>query len=64
VLKKLIISRGVKQKWIAEQLGVSEVTISNWVKEKATPKEIHLEKLGLLLDIPVGYLKEYYLNRN
>jgi len=56
VLKKLIISKGVKQKWIAEQLGVSEVTVSNWVKEKAIPKEIHLKNLADLLGIPIDQL--------
>lgn len=60
VLKKIFISRGVKQKWIAEQLGVSEVTVSNWVKEKAIPKEIHLQKLSDLLAIPLEDLKPNY----
>ena len=60
MLKKLIISRGVKQKWIDEQLGVSEVTVSNWVKEKAIPKDIHLEKLSVLLAIPIEDLKPEY----
>ena len=60
MLKKLIVSRGVKQKWIAEQLGVSEVTVSNWVKGKAIPKDIHLQKLSELLAIPIEDIKPNY----
>jgi repressor LexA len=37
IIKDLIKSSGFKQKWIAEQLGVSEITISNWVSGKYIP---------------------------
>lgn len=62
MLKKVLRSKGVKQKWIAEKLGVSEVTLSNWVNEKAKPTETHLKKLSELLDIPLAQLKEYYMS--
>lgn len=56
LLKELFKSKGVKQKWLAAKLGVSEVTVSNWVKEKSNPSTKHLEKLSIILDIPLKEL--------
>lgn len=41
-------------------MGVSEVTLSNWVKQKTRPKKEHLEKLSTLLDIPLDQLMMHY----
>lgn len=60
MLKDVLKSKGVKQKWLATKMGVSEVTVSNWAKQKSTPKKEHLEKLSLLLDIPLDQLTMYY----
>jgi transcriptional regulator with XRE-family HTH domain len=51
-MKELLKSKGIKQKWLAHKLGVSEVTVSNWAKEKSYPSKKHLEKLSALLNIP------------
>lgn len=51
ILKQLIQSKGVKQKWLAQKMGVSEVTISSWVSGKTTPKEEHLKKLCDILEV-------------
>lgn len=56
MLKELIKSKGIKQKWLALKLGVSEVTVSNWVKEKSIPSQKHLAKLSEILNIPVKEL--------
>jgi transcriptional regulator with XRE-family HTH domain len=56
MLKELIKSKGIKQKWLALKLGVSEVTVSNWVKEKSMPSQKHLAKLSEVLNIPVKEL--------
>lgn len=56
MLKELIKSKGIKQKWLALKLGVSEVTVSNWVKEKSIPSKKHLLKMSKLLDIPTKEL--------
>lgn len=56
LLKELLKSKGVKQKWLASRLGVSEVTVSNWVKEKSIPSQKHLEKLSEILNIPIKEL--------
>jgi transcriptional regulator with XRE-family HTH domain len=56
LLKELFKSKGVKQNWIALRLGVSEVTVSNWVKEKSVPSQKHLIKLSDLLNVPLKEL--------
>ena len=56
LLKELLKTKGVKQNWLASRLGVSEVTVSNWVKEKSAPSQKHLEKLSEILNIPVKEL--------
>ena len=53
LLKELLISKGIKQKWLAQKLGVSEVTVSNWCTAKSTPDKVNLKKLSELLDVPV-----------
>lgn len=58
MLKDILKVKGVKQKWLAQKLGVSEVTVSNWVKEKSTPSPKHMEKIFryLSLGIPEGLI--------
>lgn len=53
LLKQVIKSKGVKQKWLAMKIGVSEVTVSNWVKDKSTPSKKNYEKLSELLNVPL-----------
>lgn len=60
MLKELIKSKGFRQKWLAPKIGVSEVTLSNWVKQKAIPKKEHIEKLSTVLDVPLDQLKKFY----
>jgi transcriptional regulator with XRE-family HTH domain len=60
VLKEVLKSKGIKQKWLAGKLGVSEVTISNWVKQKSVPKKEHLEKLSIVLNIPLDQFIAHY----
>lgn len=56
LLKELLKTKGVKQNWLASKLGVSEVTMSNWVKEKSNPSHKNLEKLSEILNIPMKEL--------
>lgn len=51
MLKDILKVKGVKQKWLAQKLGVSEVTVSNWVKEKSTPSPKHMEKICEILNV-------------
>jgi len=50
-LKEIIRVKGIKQKWLAQKMGVSEVTVSNWVKGKATPSADNIGKLALILKV-------------
>ena len=56
LLKELLKTKGVKQKWLASRLGVSEVPVSNWGKDKSIPSQKHLEKLSEILNIPLKEL--------
>lgn len=57
MLKDFIRAKGIKQRFIAQKLGVSEVSVSNWVKGKTIPSEEHMEKLGQLLEVPLEKLR-------
>ena len=54
MLKEIIKAKGLKNKFISQKLGVSEVTVSNWVQGKSTPSKKHLEKLSQLLEVPIS----------
>ncbi|HOX77169.1 MAG TPA: helix-turn-helix transcriptional regulator [Bacteroidales bacterium] len=56
LLKELLKSKGIKQKWLANKLGVSEVTVSNWCTAKSIPDKVNLQKLSVVLDVPVKTL--------
>ncbi|TQO36586.1 DNA-binding XRE family transcriptional regulator [Arenibacter algicola] len=53
LLKELFKSKGIKQKWLAQKMGVSEVAVSNWVKEKSIPSQKNFEKISELLNVPL-----------
>lgn len=53
MLKDVIKSKGLKQSYLAQRMGVSVVTMSNWVKEKSSPSKKNLEKLSELLEVPI-----------
>lgn len=53
MLKELFQSKGVKQKWLAQKLGVSEVTVSQWAQEKSFPTKKHLEKICEVLNVSI-----------
>lgn len=53
MLKEIIKSKGMKQTFIAQKIGVSVVTVSNWVQGKSTPSEKHLKRLSELLQVSI-----------
>lgn len=53
LLKELFKSKGIKQKWLAQKMGVSEVAVSNWAKEKSVPSQKNFQKLSELLNVPL-----------
>lgn len=56
MLKEILKSKGVKQKWLANKIGVSEVSVSNWVKEKSEPTLKNYHKISEVLNIPLTEL--------
>lgn len=56
LLKELLKTRGVKQNWLASKIGVSQVTLSNWVKDKSNPSQKNLEKLSEVLNVSIKEL--------
>lgn len=58
MLQKLIQSKGVKQKWLAQQIGVSEVTISHWMNGKHKPSKDNLRKIAEVLNIEYELLND------
>jgi transcriptional regulator with XRE-family HTH domain len=58
ILKDLFISKGVKQKWLAQKLGVSEVTVSQWAQEKSYPSKKHLDKICEVLNVSIKELSK------
>lgn len=55
-LRKLLKKKGLKQKYIAKKLGVSEVSVSNWVRGEHLPLPKYILKLTLLLNVPIEEL--------
>lgn len=53
MLKEILKSKGVKQKWLAETIGVTEVTVSHWVQGKAYPNRSNWEKISKALNVPL-----------
>lgn len=58
MFQKLVQTRGVKQKWLAQQLGVSEVTVSNWMRGHTRPTDENLNKISKVLNMDVELLKD------
>ena len=56
LLKELLKTKGIKQRWLAQKIGVSEVAVSNWMKEKSLPSKKNLDKISELLDVPLKEL--------
>jgi len=62
--KSLLESRGIKQKWLAEKIGVSEVTVSNWSSGKSSPSNKNLKKLSQALDVSVELISKSIINED
>lgn len=53
VLKNKIEEMGLKQKWIAEQIGVEERTLYNWINYKNLDQVSKFIKLTQILNIEI-----------
>ena len=52
----LIRKKGVTQKDVAESLGVTQATVSKWVRKKDIPRDATLDKLAEYLGVHVAML--------
>lgn len=56
--------RQIKNRWLAEQLGKSEMTISRWSTNKAQPSLDQLIEIAKLLNVKLDDLLEPYNANN
>ena len=52
-LQALVRERRYKQGWVAEQLGVSNATVSRWLRGERRLPIIQVPNLAHLLDVPI-----------
>ena len=52
-IKVALVENGKTGKWLAEQLGKNEATVSRWCSNKMQPSLETLERISELLDIDV-----------
>ena len=55
-LKEILEDKGIKQKYIAEKLGVSVSAVSLWVKGTTQPSITNLKKLAEVLSVDVSLI--------
>lgn len=55
---EVIDSKGLKQKWVAEQMGIAPTVLSRWVHNRGKPSVDRLFKLAEILGCSVDDLYE------
>lgn len=55
-LKIILAEKSKTNKWLAEKLGKSEVTVSRWVTNEVQPSMETLLEIAILLDIDIKEL--------
>ena len=55
-IKVLLVEKQKTNKWLAEQMGKSENTISRWCSNKSQPSIAQLQEIANLLDVDVRTL--------
>ena len=55
-LKEILEEKGIKQKFIADKLGVSVSSVSLWVMGKTQPTIPNLKKLAEVLNVDVSLI--------
>lgn len=57
-IKKVLQEQGRTQKWLSEQLGKSQIVVSNYCNNKAQPKLEVLYEISEILSVNVKELLE------
>lgn len=55
-LKVVLAEKHKTNRWLSEQLGKSEITVSRWVQNKVQPSLDQLVEIAKILDIDVKVL--------
>lgn len=55
-IKVVLVEKGKTGKWLAEQLGKSNCSVSKWCSNSIQPDLITLDKIAKLLDVDVKEL--------
>lgn len=55
-LKVVLVEKGKTGKWLAEQLGKSNCTVSKWCSNSIQPDLVTLDKIAKLLGVDVSCL--------
>lgn len=50
-LRDILEAKGLTNKWIANEMGVSEMTVSRWSTNKVQPPMAQFLRLSILLDV-------------
>ena len=53
-LKLVLVNKKKTNKWLAEQLGVNQTTVSKWCTNTIQPDLMTLKKIAELLDVSVS----------
>lgn len=59
-LRVILAERQIKNRWLVEQLGKSEMTVSRWSTNKAQPSLEQFIEIAKLLDVKLDDLLEPY----
>ncbi len=52
-IKVILVEKQKTNRWLAEQMGKSENTISRWCSNKSQPSIVQLQEIANLLDVDV-----------
>lgn len=55
-IKVTLVEKQKTNRWLAEQMGKSEITISRWCSNKSQPSIAQLQEIANLLDVDVRNL--------
>jgi putative transcriptional regulator len=55
-IREILQQKGVKQKWLAEQLQMTPVMVNQYVNNVGQPKEITLKRIAMILGVGVESL--------
>ncbi|SQH73036.1 Predicted transcriptional regulator [Porphyromonas crevioricanis] len=63
-LRVVMAEKNITNRWLARQLGVTEMTVSRWSTNKVQPSVTQLINIAKILDITLDELVEPYRDKN